>query len=336
MNIINSKSLLNYNTFKIDAYADLFTEIKNQKDIIEILKNESLHKKEILILGGGSNILLTKNITGLVIHNQIKGIQIIEENKETVVVEVGSGEEWDNFVNWSTKNNFYGVENLSLIPGSVGAAPIQNIGAYGTELKNVFLKLEAINLKTKEIIIFKKNECEFGYRDSIFKKKFKNKFIITKVWFQLSKIQNINTNYKALKTEIERLKLKNPTSQEIRSIIIDIRNSKLPKPREIGNAGSFFKNPIIQQQQLHTLQQTYPNIPFFKKTEIKIPAAWLIENANWKGYKNSTCGVYEKHALVIINHNKANGQDILMLANKIKQSVYQKFNITLEEEVLII
>ena len=336
MNIINSKSLLNYNTFKIDVSADLFTEVKSQQDIIEILKNKALKKKKIMILGGGSNILFTKNFAGLVIHNQIKGIQIIEENKETVIVEVGSGEEWDNFVNWSTKNNFYGIENLSLIPGSVGAAPIQNIGAYGTELKNVFLKLEAINLKTKEIIIFKKNECEFGYRDSIFKKKIKNKFIITKVWFQLSKIQNINTNYKALKTEIERLKLKNPTSQEIRSIIIDIRNSKLPNPREIGNAGSFFKNPIIQKQQLHTLQQTYPNIPFFKKTEIKIPAAWLIENSNWKGYKNSTCGVYEKHALVIINHNKANGQDILMLTNKIKQSVYQKFNITLEEEVLII
>ena len=335
MNIINSQSLLNYNTFKIDAKAELFITINNKSDILAILEDDKLYKKQKFILGGGSNILLTNNISGLVIYNQIKGIKIIRENKKITEIEVGAGEIWDDFVFWSTQKKLYGVENLSLIPGSVGAAPIQNIGAYGSEIKDVFLKLEAINLKTKEIKIFNKMECEFGYRDSIFKK-WKNKFIITKVFFQLAKNQKTNTNYKSLKRELEKLKLKNPTSQEIRNIIINIRNSKLPNPKKIGNAGSFFKNPIIQKNKLHTLQKVYPDIPFFKKKEIKIPAAWLIEHSNWKGYKNSTCGVYDKHALVIINHNQATGQEILILANKIKQSVYKKFNITLEEEVLII
>ena len=336
MNIINSKSLLGYNTFKIDSIAESFVTIKNKADIFAILEDAKINKKKKFILGGGSNILLTGDVAGLVVHNQIKGIKIISENEKFIEIEVGAGEIWDHFVAWSTSKNLYGVENLSLIPGSVGAAPIQNIGAYGAEITDVFLKLEAVDLKTKEIKIFNKDECKFGYRDSIFKKRLKNKLIITKVWFQLKKHKITNTNYKSLRSEIERLKLNNPNSQKIRDIIIDIRNSKLPNHTKIGNAGSFFKNPIVEESQLQKLQETHPDIPFFKNKEIKIPAAWLIENSSWKGYKNSTCGVYEKHALVIINHNKATGQEILILANKIKQSVYQKFNINLEEEVLII
>jgi len=336
MNIINSQSLLDYNTFKIDVTADSFVEISSQSDVLEVLENKEIKEKDKFILGGGSNILFTKNISGLVIHNQIKGINILKDNECFLEIEVGAGEAWDDFVSWSTKNDFYGAENLSLIPGSVGAAPIQNIGAYGVELKDIFIKLEAVNLSTKEIKIFNKSACEFSYRDSIFKNQLKNEFIITKVYFKLYKNRKINTSYKVLKMEIEKLKLNNPSSQEIRDIIIYIRNSKLPNPKKLGNAGSFFKNPIINKKKLQQLQAKYANMPFFEKKEIKIPAAWLIEQVNWKGYRNATCGVYKNHSLVIVNHQNATGQDIVNLSKKIKQSVCQKFNITLEEEVSII
>jgi len=336
MNIINSKSLLNYNTFKIDVIAESFTTINTQSDIMKVLENEKINKKRKFILGGGSNILLTHDIPGLVLYNQIKGIKIIRESENFIELEVGAGEIWDDFVAWSTQKNLYGIENLSLIPGSVGAAPIQNIGAYGVEIEDVFTKLEAINLKTKKVQIFNKLECKFGYRDSIFKNKLKNKFIITKVYFKLNKKHKVTTNYKSLKNELERLGLKNPSSKEIREIVIKIRNSKLPDPKKLGNAGSFFKNPIINKKQLRMLKSKYSNIPVFKKNEIKIPAAWLIEQSHWKGYRNKTCGVYENHSLIIINHKNATGQDIASLSKKIKKSVYDKFNITLEEEVLII
>jgi len=236
-------------------------------------------------------------------------------------------------VYWSTKNNLYGIENLSLIPGSVGAAPIQNIGAYGCELKDTFQKLEAINLVTKEKVIFNKSDCDFGYRDSVFKNQLKNQFIITKVYLQLMKIKHLNINYKELKEKITNDKI---NSQEIREIIIDIRNRKLPNPKNIGNAGSFFKNPIIKKNQLKILIKKYPKIPYFAGEIIKIPAAWLIEKLNWKGYRNEKCGIYENHALIIINHNHSTGEDIQNLAKRIKKDVYKEFNILLEEEVSII
>lgn len=336
MKIINSQSLLNYNSFKIDAIANLFAIVKNKKDILDLLSNQKINKKPKLILGGGSNILITKNISGLVIHNKIKGIKIIQEDKESAMIQVGAGENWDDFVKWSTQHKFYGIENLSLIPGSVGAAPIQNIGAYGVELKDVFIKLEAINLTNSETQIFNKSDCLFSYRESAFKKQLKNKFIITKVFIKLKKTKKINLNYHILKEKIKQLGLKKLDSQKIREIIIEIRNSKLPNPKKIGNAGSFFKNPIINQEQLIELQKKYPEIPFFKKEKIKIPAAWLIEKLNWKGYQEESCGVYEKHALILINHNKATGQEIANLSKNIKHSVYEKFNITLEEEVCIL
>ena len=333
MNIINYKSLLNYNTFKIDVTADFFSSIKSESDLHELLDNKQIKKKKKFIIGGGSNILLTKNINGLIIHNQIKGIQIIKESDKKIEIEVGGGEVWDDVVKWSTENNFYGIENLSLIPGLMGAAPIQNIGAYGCELKDSFQKLEAINLKTTEKIIFHKSDCFFGYRDSIFKHELKNKFIITKVYLKLMKFKNININYQALKDKIQS---DNINSQNIREIIINIRNSKLPDTKKIGNAGSFFKNPIINKKQLERLKQEYPKIPVFQDTIIKIPAAWLIEKLNWKGYKNKNCGVFNKHALIIVNHNNATGKEIVNLAKKIKYSVYKKFDILLEEEVTII
>ena len=336
MNIINSKSLLNYNSFKINATASLFATVKNKKDILELLSNPKINKKPKLILGEGSNILITKNITGLVIHNKIKGIKIIKEDKKSSIIEVGAGENWDDFVKWSTQHKFYGIENLSLIPGSVGAAPIQNIGAYGVELKDVFIKLEAIDLTDLKTQTFNKSDCLFGYRESIFKNQLKNKLIITKVFIKLNKTKKINVTYHILKEKIKQLDFKKLDSQKIREIIIEIRNSKLPNPKKIGNAGSFFKNPIINQKQLIELQKEYPEIPFFKKEKIKIPAAWLIEKLNWKGYQEESCGVYEKHALILINHNKATGEEIANLSKNIKQSVYKKFNIILEEEVCIL
>jgi UDP-N-acetylmuramate dehydrogenase len=257
----------------------------------------------------------------------------VKENERSIEVEIGSGEIWDNLVAWSTKNKYYGIENLSLIPGSVGAAPIQNIGAYGCELKDTFVKLEAINVDTLEKVVFNKTDCEFGYRDSVFKNKFKNKFIITKVYLQLEKKKNLNLNYERLKEKIDPHKMNN---EDVRNIIIGIRKEKLPNPKNIGNAGSFFKNPIINENDLNRLRKEYPTIPCFTGDYIKLSAAWLIEHLNWKGYKEETCGIYDQHSLIIINHNNATGKEIVNLSNKIKNNVYQKFNILLEEEVLII
>ncbi|MBL31641.1 MAG: UDP-N-acetylenolpyruvoylglucosamine reductase [Flavobacteriales bacterium] len=333
MNIINSQSLLDYNTFKVDVSADLFKIIDNEEQLQKLLEDKRVSKQKKMILGGGSNILFTKNFNGLVIHNKIRGIQIVSENKENVKIKVGAGEVWDDLVAWTTKHNYYGIENLSLIPGSVGAAPIQNIGAYGSELKDTFQQLEAIDLKTKDKIIFNKSDCRFGYRDSIFKKELKNRFIITNVYLKLTKIKSINLSYKILKDNIATTNLK---SEDVRKIIINIRNSKLPNPKKIGNAGSFFKNPILEKPQFKTLQKKYPEIPFFEESKIKVPAGWLIEKLNWKGHQEKTCGVYAKHALIIINNNNATGLEIKNLAEKIKESVYQKFNILLEEEVTII
>ena len=336
MNILNSKSLINYNTFKVPANAQFFINVKSENEIIELLKEKKFKKYNKFILGGGSNILLTKDITGLVIHNQIKGINIIKETKNEIVIEIGAGEIWDQVVQWSVEKNLYGIENLSLIPGYAGAAPIQNIGAYGAELRDVFLELEAINIDTTENIKFNKADCQFGYRNSIFKKDLKGKFIITKLKLVLSKKQKVNISYNGLYEEFKNTNRKDLSCKKIREKVIEIRKNKLPDPEKIGNAGSFFKNPIISQTTLSKLQTSHPKIPFFAKNkEIKIPAAWLIEKCKWKGYIEKTCGVYNKHSLIIINRGNASGQEILKLANKIKKDIYKNFNIQLEEEVNI-
>ena len=336
MNILNSKSLINHNTFKVNANAKFFINVKSENDIIELLKEKKFKAYKKFILGGGSNILFTKDINGIVIHNQIKGIDITKETKNEIVVEIGAGEIWDEVVSWSVKNNLYGIENLSLIPGYAGAAPIQNIGAYGSELKDVFLELKAINIETTKNSTFNKSDCQFGYRNSIFKNKLKGMFIITRLKLVLSKDKKINISYKALSEEFKNTNTKELSCKNIREKIIKIRRSKLPDPEKIGNAGSFFKNPIISEKTLSKLQTTYAEIPFFKKNgEIKIPAAWLIEKCKWKGYAEKTCGVYHKHALILINRGDATGKEILKLANKIKKDIYKNFNITLEEEVNI-
>ena len=333
MNIVNSQSLLNYNTFKIDVIAELFKSVKSEKDVLELLQNERVIKKNKFILGGGSNILFTKNINGLVIHNQIKGVNIIKETKKNVEIEIGGGEIWDDLVAWTTKNQYYGIENLSLIPGSVGAAPIQNIGAYGCELQDCFTKLEAIHLNTRKKNIFTKSDCNFGYRNSIFKNELKNQFIITKVYLNLKKEKKLNLSYNGL---IDKIKKKKVSIEDVRNAIIEIRKSKLPNPNQLGNAGSFFKNPIISEAHLKQIKREHPKIPYFKKDVIKVPAAWLIEKLKWKGHQEKRCGVYNNHALIIINHNQATGKEITDLAKNIKQDVYKNFNIILEEEISII
>ena len=337
MKIVNSKSLIKYNTFNVNAQAEFFSGIKNDEELRELLNHIKFKNINKFILGGGSNILITKNITGLVIHNQIKGCYIIQDSPDYVIVEIGAGETWHHIVEWSTNHNLYGIENLSLIPGYVGATPIQNIGAYGSELKDVFVSLDAIDLFNQEKLILNKKDCKFSYRDSIFKNKYKNQFIITKVRLKLSKNNsNINLSYKTLAEKVSRLDKKILSSRDISNLIIQIRQSKLPNPNHIGNAGSFFKNPTVTQQELNDLQDKHKDIPYFQKDNIKIPAGWLIEQLNWKGYRNKSCGVYEHQALVLINHNKATGNEIKELANTIKQHVNTKFNINLEEEVSII
>ncbi|MDC0189388.1 UDP-N-acetylmuramate dehydrogenase [Flavobacteriales bacterium] len=337
MNIISYQSLSNYNTFKINAKAKQFVNIQTETDLIKLLNQKETKNIKITILGGGSNILLTKNIEGLVIHNQIKGIKVINSNTKYVFIEVGAGVVWDKLVQWSTDEKLFGLENLSLIPGYVGASPIQNIGAYGVELKDVFEELRAINLTTKQIKVFKKSECEFGYRDSVFKNKLKEKYLISKITIKLSKNQILTTSYKGLKQKIKSYKKEELTSELIREKIIEIRNTKLPNPKNIGNAGSFFKNPIISKELLNSIQIKYPKVPFFQNNEsFKISAGWLIEKLNWRGYREKKCGVSSKHALVIVNYGNATGKDILILSKKIKDNVQKKFNIKLEEEVSIL
>lgn len=337
MNIVNYKSLRDLNTFKINVNAESFINIQSEKQIFELLENKSIVNKKIFVLGGGSNILFTKDIKGLVIHNQIKGIKITNETNKFIIAEVGAGEIWDRFVEWSTERNLFGIENLSLIPGYVGAAPIQNIGAYGTELNDVFQELTAINLQTKKLHIFKNADCQFGYRESIFKNSLKGKFIITKVKIKLSKISNPNLSYHAIKTEIENLNHKYFKSKDIRKIVIGIRKRKLPDPKVIGNAGSFFKNPIVDLETYNKIKLSFPKVPAFKTNKhIKIPAGWLIENLNRKVNVEEKCGIYDKHSLVLVNYGHASGKDILNLSQIIKRDVNRKFNIKLEEEVSII
>jgi len=337
MNIKYNQSLTQYNTFKVNVNAEYFVNIKTEKDLVKLLNQKEVKKTKKFILGGGSNILFTKDIKGLVIYNQIKGIKIEHETDDDITIEVGAGEIWDDLVKWSVSQELYGIENLSLIPGQVGAAPIQNIGAYGVELKDVFKELRAISLTTNKLQKFNHKDCQFGYRNSIFKKQLKEQYIITKIKINLSKKPKFNTNYKSLQEKTKSMDPNQLTSQKIREIIINIRNSKLPNPKNLGNAGSFFKNPMVNIKKLQQLKEIYPKIPFFQTDKnIKIAAAWLIEQLQWKGYINNNCGVYDKHSLVLINHGNAKGTEIASLSKKIKQSVKKKFNITLEEEVLIL
>ena len=331
-----NKPLKDFNTFHIDAQAEKFICIDDEKSLMDVLAFAKQAKISIHFIGGGSNILLTKNIAGIVAMNQLKGIKIIHENNETVLVNFLSGENWHQCVLWAVEHNYGGIENLSLIPGTIGASPIQNIGAYGVELKDVFHSLEAINLNSFEKKIFTLEECKFGYRDSIFKQLEKGNWFILNVTLQLTKNPICNINYGNIKEELLKMKVENPRIQDVSKAVINIRSSKLPNPDEIGNAGSFFKNPVIAKIHFEELKTMYPEIPHFSAVNgVKIPAAWLIEKNNWKGFKEGDIGVHKNQALVLVNYNDANGNDILNLSTQIITSVQQTFNITLEREVNI-
>lgn len=337
MNIESNKSLKKFNTFGIDVTAHQYIKITSETELQEFLIPNS--KKEIFILSGGSNMLLTKNIDATVLHIAIKGIQVIKETESFVYITANAGENWHDFVQYCIHHDYGGLENLSLIPGYVGSAPIQNIGAYGVELKDTFENCEVIEVASGEKRIFSKSECKFGYRNSIFKNEAKGKFIITKVTFKLTKQKHqLNTSYGAIENALSESGITNPTLKNISDAVIEIRRSKLPDPEKIGNSGSFFKNPVITKAHFLKLQETYPNIPFYKVDEqyIKVPAGWLIETSGFKGKRWGDAGVHKKQALVLVNYNNATGIEILNIARKIQTEIRQKFDIALETEVNII
>ena len=332
MEIHRNSSLKKFNTFNVDELAQLIIEIDNISDLPNILSNK---KDEILVLGGGSNILFTKPYNGLIINLKNKGKKIIQEDENTVLVEVSAGENWHEFVLWAIKNNFGGLENLSLIPGNLGAAPIQNIGAYGVELKDIFYSCKGLMLDTLSEFEFKKTECKFDYRTSIFKSTLKNKTVITSVKLILTKSKhNFNIDYKDLNINLQNTEL---SVKKISDEVIKIRTSKLPDPKFFGNCGSFFKNPIVNSDTYKSLLDKFPNIPAHKIDEdnYKISAAWLIDQSGFKNKKDKNVGVYENQPLVIINNGKATGRELLNFALNIKETIYNNFEIELEEEVII-
>ena len=337
MQKINNTSLKNYNSFGIDAISSSFNIVNSELEITSFLKETNYTQP--IILGGGTNILFKNDVDKDILKINLKGIKIYNETNTYVDVSVGAGEIWDDLVKWSIAKNYGGLQNLSLIPGNVGSAPIQNIGAYGVELKETFLNCRAISIDSGSIKVFKNNECKFSYRSSIFKEELKNKYIISNVTFRLSKKDHqINFSYEPLRDNLIKKNINIPTIKDISNSVIEIRSSKLPDPKIIGNCGSFFKNPIISKIDFKNLNQKEKNIPFFNISfnEIKIPAAWLIEKCGFKGIKEGNTGTHNKHALIIINLGNATGKEIFDFSQKIKKAVLRKFNILLEEEVNII
>jgi len=333
MQIQENISLKTYNTFGIDIKARYYNAFSNTEELQTIN-----YKPQTLILGGGSNILFTKNFDGLVLKNEIKGIQLLHEDKEYVYVKVGAGENWHQFVLYCIEKNWAGAENLSLIPGCVGASPMQNIGAYGVELKEIFSSLEAFHLQEKKVKIFTLSDCEFGYRDSVFKHHYKDQFVILNVTFRFHKHPVFHTSYGAVEQELEKMGIRELSIKAISQAIINIRTSKLPDPAEIGNAGSFFKNPTIQKLKFRDLKSRFQNIVGYENNDgtVKLAAAWLIEQCGWKGYRRGDAGCHERQALVLVNYGNASGKDIYDLSEEIKQSVKEKFDVELEREVNII
>lgn len=333
-----NQSLKKYNTFGIDVTASHFQEITSTAQLKSVI-TENNSKLPLFILSGGSNMLLTKNIDALVLHINTKGISIIKEDDHFSWIEAQAGEMWHNFVLHTIDLNLAGLENLSLIPGKVGSSPIQNIGAYGVEIKDTFDSLSALNLETLEIETFSNAQCAFGYRESVFKNALKNKYIITAVTFKLKKEPHtLHTSYGAIQEELDTKNITNATIKDVSNAVIAIRESKLPNPNEIGNSGSFFKNPIISKElYLHLLEKN-DNIPHYpvNETEVKIPAGWLIEQAGLKGFRKNDAGVHTKQALVLVNYGSATGQELIDMATYVQETVFQKFGIQINPEVNII
>ncbi len=339
MQILENFSLKPYNTFSIDVNANLFGTFSNAFELEELLQTSNLKPQTSnLVLGGGSNILFTKNFDGLILKNEVKGIEKIKEDDEHVYVKTGAGENWHRFVLYCLDQSWAGVENLSLIPGNVGASPMQNIGAYGVEIKEAFHELEAWHIKEKKLVKFGLRECEFGYRESVFKRKYRNQFVIINVTYRLNKKPRFNTSYGAIEQELERMEVKALSIQCISQAVINIRSSKLPDPACMGNAGSFFKNPEVHIIQFEKLKRDFPGIVGYPQANgrVKLAAAWLIEQCGWKGFRKGDAGCHGRQALVLVNYGQATGKEIFDLSEMILHSVKRKFNVELEREVNII
>lgn len=337
MIIYDHFSLKNYNTFGIDATARYFVEITTIEELQDILENNAYPRK--ILIGGGSNMLLTDYIDALFIHVNLKGKQIVSQDDNNVIVKVMAGENWHNMVMWAIDHDFGGLENMSLIPGNTGTAPIQNIGAYGVELKDCFVSCEAVRIEDQQLVTLSKEECQFGYRDSFFKNEGKDKYVITSVTFSFTKKNhNINSGYGAIENQLLKESISNPTIKDISNAVIAIRQSKLPDPKELGNSGSFFKNPIVTKEIFTRFSTTYPEAPFYKVSDdyYKIPAGWLIEQCGFKGKRFGDAGVHKNQALVLVNYDNATGKDILDLAAKIIEEVKRKFEIEISPEVNLI
>jgi UDP-N-acetylmuramate dehydrogenase len=338
MEILENASLKAFNTFGIDAKAAKMVRFSSAADLREIFSNEELSAMPRLVLGGGSNLLLTSDFEGLVLKNEVPGMEMIREDNEHFYVKSGAGVNWHELVVESINNGWAGLENLSLIPGNVGASPMQNIGAYGVEVKDCFHELEAFNLETLETETFDAEACQFGYRESVFKRQLKNKFIIVSVTFRLLKRPQLNTSYGAIKGELNSLGIHQPTIVDVSQAVINIRSSKLPDPKVIGNAGSFFKNPLVTEEVYRRLVDENPSMPFYPAPEgkYKLAAGWLIEKSGWKGFRRENYGVHAKQALVLVNHGGATGSQIYDLSTEILADVKKKFGVELEREVNIV
>jgi UDP-N-acetylmuramate dehydrogenase len=328
-------SLKPYNTFGIDVKAASFASFDSIEELITLLPSIKSH--ETLISGGGSNMLFTKDFEGLFVRNCIKGIQEIERTETHVVIEAGAGELWHDFVMYCVDRGYGGLENLSLIPGCVGASPMQNIGAYGVEIKDTFAYLDAVEISTGEIKRFHLADCAFGYRESVFKRALKNQYVICKVAFTLTLQPVINTSYGVIEAELKQMGISNPGIKDVSKAVIRIRQSKLPDPKELGNAGSFFKNPVVTEEVLQSIQSTYKRVPSYPAGEghVKLAAGWLIEQAGWKGKQFGNVGVHELQALVLVNYGGGTGKEIYELSQRIIDDIQEKFGVSLEREVNI-
>lgn len=334
MREIKNYSLLPHNTFGMDVKASLFVEYASVTELKDVLTNKDCLKSSWLHIGGGSNLLFTADYEGTVLHSAIHGYEVITENDETIEIRVGAGEVWDDFVAFAVKHGWYGAENLSLIPGEVGASAVQNIGAYGTEAKDLIVSVETVEVSTGRERVFTNDECRYAYRESIFKKELKGKYIVTYVTYRLGKRPVFNLEYGNVKGELEKRGC-GVTLENVRNTVIAIREAKLPNPKEQGNAGSFFMNPVVSRLQFEALQREYPDMPFYNVGEdkVKIPAAWMIDRCGWKGRQVGNAGVHTKQALVLVNCGGATGQEIVELSRQIQDSVFSKFGIVISPEV---
>jgi UDP-N-acetylmuramate dehydrogenase len=331
-------SLHSFNTFHINSIARYFTQVNSIETLRELITSDKSDNNPFFILGGGSNLLFTGDYNGMVVHLINKGIEILGSSEDTVMVKAAAGENWHDFVIYCVNKGFGGIENLSLIPGNVGSSPIQNIGAYGVEVKDSLHSLEAMDMETGEILVFSNQECRFGYRDSIFKRDLKGKFAICSVTFELKLKPVVHLAYGAIKQELSGMGIEYPTIADVSKAVCTIRQGKLPDPKVIGNAGSFFKNPTVEKKFAEKLLETFPKMVFYPAGDekVKLAAGWLVEQCGWKGHREGDAGVHDKQALVLVNYGTATGSNILTLAHRIQNSVYERFGVKLEMEVNVI